>query len=59
MCSLLPGALSYTMLYNLLTFPAGVVPVSTVTAEDEEELKHYKGIHQDPWDRLFKEVSER
>ncbi|XP_040895350.1 fatty-acid amide hydrolase 1 [Toxotes jaculatrix] len=46
--------LTYTMLYNLLTFPAGVVRVSTVTAEDEEELKHYKGIYQDYWDKLFK-----
>ncbi|CAK6955366.1 fatty-acid amide hydrolase 1 [Scomber scombrus] len=55
-CGKLTSALSYTMLYNLLTFPAGVVPVSTVTAEDEEELKHYKGIHQDLWDRLFKEA---
>lgn len=46
------------MLYNLLTFPAGVVPVSTVTAEDEEELKHYKGNYQDYWDKLFKKVSD-
>lgn len=45
------------MLYNLLTFPAGVVPVSTVTAEDEEELKNYKGNFQDMWDKLFKQVS--
>lgn len=56
--SVLPDAVSYTMLYNLLTFPAGVVPVSTVTAEDEEELRHYKGVYQDYWDRLFKQVSE-
>lgn len=55
--SSLPAAVSYTILYNLLTFPAGVVPVSTVTAKDEEELKHYKGCHQDMWDKLFKQVS--
>ena len=54
--SLLPVVLSYTILYNLLTFPAGVVPVSTVTAEDEEELEHYEGIHQDIWDKIFKQV---
>lgn len=44
------------MVYNLLNFPAGVVPVSKVTAEDEEELKHYKGNYNDGFDRLFKEV---
>uniref|UniRef100_A0A8D3D797 Fatty-acid amide hydrolase 1 n=1 Tax=Scophthalmus maximus TaxID=52904 RepID=A0A8D3D797_SCOMX len=55
-CGRVTPALSYTMLYNLLTFPAGVVPVSTVTAEDEEELKHYKGNYQDYWDKLFKKA---
>lgn len=44
------------MLYNLLNFPAGVVTVSTVTADDEEELRHYNGIYQDRLDKLFKEV---
>ncbi|XP_035509343.1 fatty-acid amide hydrolase 1 [Morone saxatilis] len=48
--------LTYTMLYNLLNFPAGVVPVSTVTAEDEEELKHYKGVYQDLMDKSFKQA---
>uniref|UniRef100_A0A3Q4G6W2 Fatty acid amide hydrolase n=1 Tax=Neolamprologus brichardi TaxID=32507 RepID=A0A3Q4G6W2_NEOBR len=48
-------AISYTIVYNLLNFPAGVVTVSTVTAKDEEELKHYKGCYQDMWDKLFKE----
>uniref|UniRef100_UPI0037E8888E fatty-acid amide hydrolase 1 n=1 Tax=Semicossyphus pulcher TaxID=241346 RepID=UPI0037E8888E len=47
---------SYTILFNLLNFPAGTVPVSTVTAEDEEELKHFKGIYQDHWDKSFKEA---
>lgn len=47
---------TYTMLFNVLNFPAGVVPVSTVTVEDEEELKHYKGIYRDVWDRSFKEA---
>uniref|UniRef100_A0A3Q3CYR4 Fatty-acid amide hydrolase 1 n=1 Tax=Haplochromis burtoni TaxID=8153 RepID=A0A3Q3CYR4_HAPBU len=49
-------AISYTVVYNLLNFPAGVVTVSTVTAKDEEELKHYKGCYQDMWDKLFKEA---
>lgn len=49
-------AASYTILYNLLNFPAGVVPVSKVTEQDEEELKHYKGYYGDPWDKLFKEA---
>ncbi|XP_051802956.1 vitamin D3 hydroxylase-associated protein-like isoform X3 [Acanthochromis polyacanthus] len=48
--------LSYTWLYNLLNFPAGVVPVTTVTKEDEEELKHYQGIYQDEYDKFFKEA---
>lgn len=54
--SVLPGVVSNTAIYNLLNFPAGVVPVSTVTAEDEEELKHYKGNYQDIFDGFFKEV---
>lgn len=33
------------------------MPVSKVTEQDEEELKHYKGYYGDPWDKLFKEVS--
>lgn len=45
------------MIYNLLNFPAGVVPVSTVTAEDEEQLEQYKGNYQDRFDRLFKKVN--
>ncbi|NWW62618.1 FAAH1 hydrolase, partial [Ifrita kowaldi] len=46
-------AVSYTMLYNTLDFPAGVVPVTLVTDEDEEELKGYKGYYQDWWDRTL------
>lgn len=52
----LSALVSYTILYNLLNFPCGVVPVSTVTKDDEEELKHYRGIYQDTWDKLFKQV---
>ncbi|KAM9357667.1 fatty-acid amide hydrolase 1 [Symphorus nematophorus] len=55
-CGKLATILPYTMLYNVLNFPAGVVPVSTVTAEDEEDLKHFKGIYQDHWDKIFKQA---
>ncbi|KFO76936.1 Vitamin D3 hydroxylase-associated protein, partial [Cuculus canorus] len=52
------AATSYTNLYNVLDFPAGVVPVSTVTKADEEELKHYRGYYRDPWDKRLKEAVE-
>ncbi|KAG9460885.1 hypothetical protein GDO78_018936 [Eleutherodactylus coqui] len=42
------------MLYNLVDFPAGVLPVSVVTREDEDALKRYEGHHKDPWDKLLK-----
>ncbi|NXK55158.1 FAAH1 hydrolase, partial [Chauna torquata] len=46
-------AVSYTMLYNSLDFPAGVVPVTMMTDEDEEELKGYQGYFRDWWDRTL------
>ncbi|XP_054240118.1 vitamin D3 hydroxylase-associated protein-like [Indicator indicator] len=49
-------AISSTMLYNVLNFPAGVVPVSTVTEADEEELKLYQGCCGDPWDQMLKQA---
>ncbi|NXG42322.1 FAAH1 hydrolase, partial [Psilopogon haemacephalus] len=49
-------AISSTMLYNVLNFPAGVVPVSTVTEADEEELKLYRGCCDDPWDHMLKQA---
>ncbi|XP_052657434.1 vitamin D3 hydroxylase-associated protein-like isoform X2 [Harpia harpyja] len=49
-------AISSTMLYNVLNFPAGVVPVSTVTEADEEELKLYQGYCDDPWDQALKQA---
>ncbi|XP_066480073.1 vitamin D3 hydroxylase-associated protein-like [Tiliqua scincoides] len=52
------AATSYTNLYNVLNFPAGVVPVTTVTRADEEELKHYRGHYRDPWDKRLKEAVE-
>lgn len=48
---------SYNSLYNVLDFPVGVVPVTTVTLQDEEELAFYKGYYGDSNDRNFKEVS--
>ncbi|XP_069837293.1 vitamin D3 hydroxylase-associated protein-like isoform X2 [Dendropsophus ebraccatus] len=48
--------ISYTMLYNILQFPAGVVPVGSVTVDDEKDLKHYRGYNHDPWDKLFREA---
>ncbi|KAF4078821.1 hypothetical protein AMELA_G00185860 [Ameiurus melas] len=50
------SALSYTALYNVLNFPAGVVPVTEVTAEDEDQLKHYRGNFGDIWDKTFVEA---
>ncbi|NXR10859.1 FAAH1 hydrolase, partial [Semnornis frantzii] len=49
-------AISSTMLYNVLNFPAGVVPVSTVTEADEEDLKLYQGCCDDPWDHMLKQA---
>ncbi|XP_008302201.1 fatty-acid amide hydrolase 1 isoform X2 [Stegastes partitus] len=55
-CGKASTILSYTMIYNLLNFPAGVVPVTTVTKEDEEALKNYQGYYQDVSDKNFKEA---
>uniref|UniRef100_A0A3Q3E8Q1 Fatty-acid amide hydrolase 1 n=1 Tax=Hippocampus comes TaxID=109280 RepID=A0A3Q3E8Q1_HIPCM len=58
-CGSLAFPLGYTAIYNLLNFPAGVVPVTTVTAKDEEELAHYEGLHRDHWDKLYKQALSR
>ncbi|KAF7659673.1 hypothetical protein LDENG_00294490 [Lucifuga dentata] len=55
-CTKVRSAISYTMLYNLLNFPAGVVPVTMVTEEDELQLRFYKGIYQDILDKSFKQA---
>lgn len=49
------GAISYTVLYNCLDFPAGVVPVTTVTTEDAAQMEHYRGYFGDMWDKILKE----
>jgi len=50
--------LSYTALYNLLDFPAGVVPVTRVTEDDVKKLDNYQGHYQDLWDCQLKEVRD-
>ncbi|XP_053325975.1 vitamin D3 hydroxylase-associated protein-like [Spea bombifrons] len=52
----LSSAVSYTILYNVVDFPVGVVPVTTVTQEDEEDLKNYDGHYKDFWDKLLKKA---
>ncbi|KAM4722933.1 vitamin D3 hydroxylase-associated protein-like [Rhinophrynus dorsalis] len=52
----LSTAVSYTILYNVVDFPVGVVPVTTVTREDEEALKSYEGYHKDFWDKLLRKA---
>ncbi|KAM8930863.1 fatty-acid amide hydrolase 1-like [Pelodytes ibericus] len=51
-------AASYTLLFNVLQFPAGVVTVSSVTQADEADMKDYKGYYNDPCDKLFKKAVE-
>lgn len=53
------GAISYTVLYNCLDFPAGVVPVTTVTAEDDAQLEHYRGYFGDIWDNILKKAMKK
>lgn len=52
-CGKLSTMLSHSMSYNLLNFCAGVVPVSTVTEEDEKNL-----VHLDKGDR-FKKILKK
>jgi len=53
---LFSGLMSYTILYNLLNCPAGVVPVTTVTQDDVDGFRDYKGHYGDSWDANVKEV---
>uniref|UniRef100_A0A8C3WGK0 Fatty-acid amide hydrolase 1 n=1 Tax=Catagonus wagneri TaxID=51154 RepID=A0A8C3WGK0_9CETA len=53
------GAVSYTLLYNCLDFPAGVVPVTRVTAEDEAQMVHYKGHFGDIWDKVLQKAVKK
>lgn len=45
---------SYKLIFNLLNFPAGVVPVGKVIEKDEDELKDYVGYYNDFWEKTFK-----
>ncbi|XP_061488854.1 fatty-acid amide hydrolase 1-like isoform X2 [Rhineura floridana] len=54
----LSAAISYTILYNFLDFPAGVVPVTSVTKEDEEDQKSLRGHYNDMWDKVFVKAVE-
>lgn len=47
---------SYKLIFNLLNFPAGVVPVGKVIEKDEDELKDYVGYYNDFWEKTFKKV---
>ncbi|XP_001375331.3 vitamin D3 hydroxylase-associated protein-like [Monodelphis domestica] len=49
-------SISYMTVFNTLNFPAGVVPVGTVTAQDEEELASYRGYYGDNADKNFKKA---
>ncbi|KAF5897060.1 vitamin D3 hydroxylase-associated protein-like, partial [Clarias magur] len=49
----LNSALTYTSLYNMLNFPVGVVPVTEVTAEDEDQLQDFRGNFGDLFDKTF------
>ncbi|XP_037005369.2 fatty-acid amide hydrolase 1 [Artibeus jamaicensis] len=53
------GAVSYTILYNCLDFPAGVVPVTTVTVEDEAQMEHYQGYFGDIWDKALRKAMKK
>ena len=44
---------SYTALYNMLDYPAGVVKVTNVTEEDEMKLEQFP--EDDAWDKQIKQ----
>ncbi|XP_074076435.1 vitamin D3 hydroxylase-associated protein-like [Macrotis lagotis] len=50
------GPVSYMALFNSLNFPIGVVPVGTVTEQDEEDLALYHGYYGDSVDKNFPKV---
>ena len=53
----LPSSVSYTALYNMLDYAAGVVPVTTVSEEDvEETAKKYP--ESDIWYKIVKDNNE-
>ncbi|XP_078264061.1 vitamin D3 hydroxylase-associated protein-like [Rhinoraja longicauda] len=52
----LSAASSGMIIFNLLNFPAGVVPVTSVTEDDEKQLMNYTGYLNDIWDKTFKKA---
>uniref|UniRef100_A0A914V9B0 fatty acid amide hydrolase n=1 Tax=Plectus sambesii TaxID=2011161 RepID=A0A914V9B0_9BILA len=50
------ATVSYTGLFNLLDYAAGVVRVTEVSEEDEQALENYPV--NDPWDKVVKEASK-
>ncbi|XP_078527807.1 fatty-acid amide hydrolase 1-like isoform X2 [Lissotriton helveticus] len=55
---LLFAPICYTVLFNILNFPAGVVPIGKVTEEDERQMKNYGSGYDDEWDKLMKKAIE-
>eukprot|EP00058_Branchiostoma_floridae_P009644 XP_002595132.1 hypothetical protein BRAFLDRAFT_67914 [Branchiostoma floridae] len=51
------GALAYCSIFNLLDFPAGVVPVTMVTEEDDRLLDDWHGYGNDLMDKIIKETT--
>ncbi|XP_035699503.1 fatty-acid amide hydrolase 1-like isoform X1 [Branchiostoma floridae] len=49
---------NYTSIFNLLNFPAGVVPVTKVTEEDDRLLDDYTGSDNDIFDRFVRKVTK-
>jgi fatty acid amide hydrolase len=54
----LTAACSYTAAYNLLNFPAGVVPVTRQTAEDEAELERSYVVSEPLYTKKIKEATK-
>ncbi|CAK8674012.1 unnamed protein product [Clavelina lepadiformis] len=50
--------MSYTVLYNLLNYPGGVVPVTKVSHADIESLEDHQGHYGDPWDIVIKTMNK-
>ncbi|XP_035700175.1 vitamin D3 hydroxylase-associated protein-like [Branchiostoma floridae] len=48
----------YTNIFNLLNFPAGVVPVTKVTEEDDRLLDDYTGFDNDIFDRFVRKATK-
>ncbi|XP_019645806.1 PREDICTED: fatty-acid amide hydrolase 1-like [Branchiostoma belcheri] len=49
---------AYVTLFNLLNFPAGVVPVTMVTEEDDRLLDDWIGYGNDPIDKVIKKTTK-